>query len=791
MPPARAVNGGGPATAAAIDAPPIPPPDEAEEEAGAAFPSPDVLTSSAPPMASREWFNWGAPFNRALDTFHRGEHEAALREFDQLAAAAKDPVMMSRARLMAGRALLELERPREALARFEACDIREYHLADVCGWSRVHAGFLLRDWAAALDAADRFLRERPRSRFFRRTQFKRADILYASGRLHEALESYTRLIKRHPASEFSDAARFTVADILLELGRQEEASRAFWTLWTDYPTSVYAPRAANRLRELRDAPVKPGAKERLRRAIRFEAARWRKSAYLEYTSLIDRLKSGSDEYENVQLKRAKYLFAEKENDSALGLFNHLAESSKRDDIRADALLHVARIRARTGPAEDTAAAYLEIVRQFPKSPIAGRALYMAGWTWYDSGEYRRAIPYYERLVKEYPRYEEMDEALWQLGWNHWLLGAWNKAEGAFRKLASGYPGTESGARGRYFLARALMKQNRREAAIFELRRLPLDAAASYYSVLAVGQLNALNTPASLMADAMRPDYDQMRDGLREALTANLDPAGLESVFGDPESLAAFRRAAELLGLGFYDDAVEELHAVRRDRNSNPRLIVALARMQALAGDFHGMFQIARMRFAGELERELHPGNLDVFRLAWPEAFPAEVKKHAGEYGVDTSLVLAIMREESTFRPRVRSPVNAIGLMQIMPYTGRRIAALLRAGDYETGQLAMPQVSIRFGAWYLSQLLYKYHGNPVLAAAAYNAGPRAADRWLSRHGHMDMDEFVEMIGYLETRNYVKRVIRSMAMYQVLYSGSSTLTAAPLSRPPAPPRSNINW
>ncbi len=129
-----------------------------------------------------------------------------------------------------------------------------------------------------------------------------------------------------------------------------------------------------------------------------------------------------------------------------------------------------------------------------------------------------------------------------------------------------------------------------------------------------------------------------------------------------------------------------------------------------------------------------------------------------------------MREESTYQPRVESPAGALGLMQIIPRTGSRIAQSLATGPFEPESLLNPDTNIRFGTYDLKELLGRFNGSWPLAIAAYNAGPDAVSEWRARDGALAQDAFVESVPYGETRRYLRRVLRSYRVYRLL-SGPS--------------------
>lgn len=154
--------------------------------------------------------------------------------------------------------------------------------------------------------------------------------------------------------------------------------------------------------------------------------------------------------------------------------------------------------------------------------------------------------------------------------------------------------------------------------------------------------------------------------------------------------------------------------------------------------------------------------LPVYTLIYPRFFLPMVKTEAANRAVDPYFVYAVMRQESTFNPGIISPAGAIGLMQIMPATGKTIARELKE-PFSTDSLFSPAVNIRFGAYYLSQLLDQFNENEVLALASYNAGPTNAMGWYLRNKDKEFDLFVEDIDFSETRNYVKKVLGNYWFY----------------------------
>jgi len=157
----------------------------------------------------------------------------------------------------------------------------------------------------------------------------------------------------------------------------------------------------------------------------------------------------------------------------------------------------------------------------------------------------------------------------------------------------------------------------------------------------------------------------------------------------------------------------------------------------------------------------------VLPLNYPRAFGDHIRKHARKAKVNEHLIFAVMREESRFRPYVRSPAGAIGLLQLMPATAKWMGKKVRM-RVRTWQLTDPEINIRLGSAYLQYLQKRFSGNNYYTLAAYNGGATHVKRWKKAVGKKDIDYFVEGITFSETQNYVKRVMKSYYLYQAIYA-----------------------
>ena len=156
---------------------------------------------------------------------------------------------------------------------------------------------------------------------------------------------------------------------------------------------------------------------------------------------------------------------------------------------------------------------------------------------------------------------------------------------------------------------------------------------------------------------------------------------------------------------------------------------------------------------------------DDLALRFPLAYREGVINNAQADTIDPAWVYAVIRQESAFRPDARSPVGALGLMQLMPVTGAQIAQELQDAT-TTPDLLQPDINIRYGVRYLRRMLERLQGHPFLATAAYNAGPAKVMQWLPTSEPISADIWVETIPYRETRTYVWRVMEYAAVYRHL-------------------------
>jgi soluble lytic murein transglycosylase len=283
--------------------------------------------------------------------------------------------------------------------------------------------------------------------------------------------------------------------------------------------------------------------------------------------------------------------------------------------------------------------------------------------------------------------------------------------------------TRSDGRWRYWLAQARLR-NGQAAATTGLRELADEA--SYYGFLAADELGlAYNICAE------EPVYEA---------------AAVERLAG----LDVFRRALELRQAGLDDWAIAEWSQAARGLPVDELLTVAALAQREGWND--------RVIFAlGD------SGHRQLYAWRFPLAYRSEIMQNAQANDLDPAWVFGTARAESALAVGARSSANALGLMQVTPATGRRVARRLGMAWRGSEQLRTVAGNLAIGTAFMAELVEDYAANPVLVSGAYNAGPNAVDRWLDERPRGEAAIWVEVLPYFETRDYIPRVLAFTTLY----------------------------
>ena len=283
---------------------------------------------------------------------------------------------------------------------------------------------------------------------------------------------------------------------------------------------------------------------------------------------------------------------------------------------------------------------------------------------------------------------------------------------------------------RYWKGVALRREDRADEAAVVLESLTTER--SYYGFLAADELGV---PYSMQSDPVAPD---------EAAIAEL---------AERQDLI---RARELFLVGQDGRGRSEWDAVVGQFEPQQKMQAAIL---AQRWGWHSR-AIAAAASVGEFDDLL---------LRYPLPFQNTFEQYSAEASIPLTWAYGVARSESLFMRDVRSSAGAVGLMQLMPATGRKVAKQIQLSYSGLNTLTDPGSNIRLGTAYLAQMAERFDGNRVLATAAYNAGPHRVESWLPETGTLDARVWIENIPFNETRQYVRRVLEAETIFHWRMTG----------------------
>ena len=461
-------------------------------------------------------------------------------------------------------------------------------------------------------------------------------------------------------------------------------------------------------------------------------------------------------------KRAVTLRNLKRDDESIAQFKFLLDSVEAKPLWMQSILKLYRNNAKKYAKEiKTTDSLLQDASQFSKENANN--LWIKGFEYEQNEKYDSAIVCFKKLShRRFKNNVKRQWAKFRIGFVYFKQEKWQEAVDAFIDAAK-EPFLWSGSGARMFLGDAYMKLGKdslaREAYLDCIRDFPL-AYYAHRSRLKLAEYKLMEEKDIPYAHGVSMTPEETLAWIRAS-----------QKLGKPDTTynqARYNRIRELFLYGFSDEAFALYDEVRRKNYKRLDFLYEYGTLFYEMGEVAAGYRLAR-QFQNNIDRRrLMAPPIGVLHYLYPIPFKEQVKFHSGNR-IDPFFVYSVMRQESIFNFEIASPVGARGLLQIMPATGKMVAAKEGIPDFDPLFLYNPYMNIRLGVRYLVDLKAEYSDDYMYVLGNYNAGPKPTKRWQAAGQGKPWDIRAEEISYWETRDYVKRVMGNYWIYQEIYEG----------------------
>jgi len=709
------------------------------------------VTASAPEIISPT--TGDAAAQSELASFARGLHTAAPASYEKLSSfAAKNAstVWGPRAALALGYEDYNKNRLPQALNWFAKAKKDELLGEYVLYWS-AQAKRGQKNLAGAFADLQTFQQEYPNSAM--REQFLEAYAPTARDTGHaqeavEALNAYPPTNTR-PVLLLERAQSYKVAHQL------PRAAKDYQTLYYKYPLSDEAKAAATALpqiaRELGREYTSPTLEMQEQRAqIFFDAHKW-KEARAEFEKFLSMVSDPANpKRQRAQLRIAQVRIQLKGSPTILSSL-----ATPDPEVDAERLFGLSQ-GYRTAKNESEMFATLDsITQKYPKSVWNEEALMASGNYYWVLLDRPKAVTYYQRLVEAFPEGKYAYNAEWRITWIAFL----NNQPDADQRLTAfllKYPTSANAVDALYWLGRSAERSGNPGHARSDYEKAIERFPQTYFAHAAAARLKQLGPgeqdPSDFLAHIPEPS----------PLRALDEPI--------PASAADRWAKAQALRIIAFDASAELELKNAYFATSSPRFLLEAAQAAFDQGHFAAGMSYARIILPNFESRKISDAPMAVWKTLYPLPYEAALRREAARNDFDPMFAAGLIRQESTFQADIVSYANAIGLMQVLPKTGKLLAKQLKI-RYNKKLLYDANYNLQLGMLYIANLV-RLTGAPEYAAAAYNAGEDRIALWKSERNYEEIPELVESIPFTQTREYVQIVLRNAAVYRMIYGSGAT-------------------
>ena len=470
-----------------------------------------------------------------------------------------------------------------------------------------------------------------------------------------------------------------------------------------------------------------------------------------YNEIIKNFPEASD-IEEIYYKRARTLYYKKEYRETINCCKEIINKFSLNEIVIRAKYLLSNTLLTLGEIPVALNKYHEIIEQHSQSYYARQSYLRIAECYFRLKENEKGILMWQELNTKHPNSSEAMISLWKTARYYDKEEDYSVALEAYKKLVERFSKSSKGDDANYWMAKTLQKLGLKEKADTAYKNLISNYPLSYYTEKVLENRKEFYT--------LWPVFNSEEKKNRE-LKKFLNKFST----GNDRSKLLLLKAELFKEISFFKEAIIELREALDNDPGNISILFDLSDTYKENEDYYNSLYFTEIIFSYLVERqEWDEIPFELWKNLYPDYYNYLIKDYAQKYDIDPLIVLATIREESRFNPWDESVAGARGLMQIIYSTGEWIAQKINLENFTDEMLFSPKMNIDLGCWYINYLKERFSGDLILIISGYNAGPGITSQWLKKYNISDSDNFIENIPYDETREHVKKVLKSYLMYK---------------------------
>jgi soluble lytic murein transglycosylase len=585
----------------------------------------------------------------------------------------------------------------------------------------------------------------PDSLLIRDAHLSYANALLGEGRATEAVQ----LLEKDRLPARSDI-EYALGRAYAVLGQTQRAAEALANVYYNMPTAAEADSAYTELKKLSSAPPATPAQHKTRADLLMKAKRYN-DAVDEYRDLATH--AGAEGRPAAELALADALQRSGRSREAKAEITTLAGATAEQN--AQRLYILGEVAWALNENDEFYRTVDQLRQAAPTSPWLQQALLSVANLRLVHHEYDQALDAFRELQQRFPAGSRASYAHWKAAWLTLRFGRNEDAKKQFDEQIGMYPTGNETSAALYWRARLAEEDNQPGMARAYYQKLSDRFKNYYYAELGRERLQKLPQGAD------PPEQYPLLD--------HIPPLehGDKVTLSEPPAEDLHLQKAELLGNGgLVDFAVRELQAAASADGGN-WAPAETAQLYIDTGHYDRAIEVMKRSVPSYFAVDIPTLPRPYWEALFPRPYWSDLKRFSLANGLDPYLVASLIRQESEFNPLAVSRANAVGLMQLLPKTGKVVAHQESLRHYNDTQLFTPPVNLQLGTRYFRGMVDKFGGSFEHALAAYNAGSDRVEEWMGQGKYRDSSEFVESIPFTETREYVQAILRNAAVYKQLY------------------------